>query len=272
MASRGKELMATLVKSAMIRTNLSKKRPAPSVFFMPGLGSPGPNWSAIMKGQHAQIGDALTANYSIILEEYKNLRSLAKQTATDSGASSSSDYQVDDQKLHTGSWDWQSYLLKGQRQASFAANCPQTTEILESLTYRNNNTRKALMTGTPLSFAFFSTMGAGAEIKPHYGACNLRIRCHFPLIVPHGDVGMECGGAQIAWTAGQPLFFDDAFEHRVWNRTQEERVVLLFDLWHPELEQEEVAALQDMFGYAREQGWTKEGAVAAAQAREHEKR
>ena len=309
--------MATLVKSAMVRTNLSKKRPAPSVFYMPGLSSPSPDWTAAMTAQHPQIRDLLMSNYSTILQEYRDLRS-SQQATPAPGGTGSSDYQVglvtascvirihahthvrhavvsnrvyntehvltpsslprpsqvDDQKLHIGPWDWQSYLLKGQRQASFAASCPRTADILESLAYADPGgspamARPALMTGTPLSFAFFSTMGGGAEIQPHYGACNLRIRCHFPLIVPQGDVGMECGGMRLTWQAGQPLFFDDAYEHRVWNYSTEERVVLLFDLWHPELEQEEIAALQDMFGYAKQQGWTKEAAAAqtaAAQA------
>ena len=42
----------------------------------------------------------------------------------------------------------------------------------------------------------------------------------------------------------------------VWNRTDQERVVLLFDLWHPDLQPSEIAALEDMFAYARRQGWT----------------
>ena len=40
------------------------------------------------------------------------------------------------------------------------------------------------MAGTPFSFCFFSTLHAGAEIAAHSGPCNLRLRCHLPLIVP----------------------------------------------------------------------------------------
>lgn len=29
--------------------------------------------------------------------------------------------------------------------------------------------------------------------------------------------------------------FDDCYEHEVWNKTDGERILLLFDLWHPEL-------------------------------------
>ncbi|CAN0545528.1 unnamed protein product, partial [Ectocarpus sp. 8 AP-2014] len=34
---------------------------------------------------------------------------------------------------------------------------------------------------------------------------------------------------------GKCLVFDDCYEHEVWNKTERERVLLLFDLWHPEL-------------------------------------
>jgi len=53
------------------------------------------------------------------------------------------------------------------------------------------------------------------------------------------------------------VFFDDTFEHHVWNRTNQERVVLLFDVWHPELAEDEIDAIKDMFSHAREQGWIK---------------
>ena len=29
--------------------------------------------------------------------------------------------------------------------------------------------------------------------------------------------------------------FDDSFEHEVWNNSTESRVILLVDVWHPEL-------------------------------------
>lgn len=38
--------------------------------------------------------------------------------------------------------------------------------------------------------------------------------------------------------AGKCLVFDDCYEHEVWNKTEGERVLLLFDLWHPDLVEE----------------------------------
>jgi aspartate beta-hydroxylase len=79
------------------------------------------------------------------------------------------------------------------------------------------------------------------------------------LIVPTAstEVGMEVGGQVVHWNAGEPVFFDDSYEHNVWNHTKEERVLLLFDLWHPELDELEIDAIKDMFSHARDQGWIK---------------
>jgi aspartyl/asparaginyl beta-hydroxylase (cupin superfamily) len=205
-----------------------------------------------MREHHKDISTALEDNFQPILDEYLSLKK---------SSDVQSDYQVDDQKLHSGRWDWQSYVQKGTRKASFAASCPKTVDVLEGFK------SPRLMTGTPLSFAFFSTMGAGAEIRPHFGPSNLRIRCHFPLVVPKGDLGMVVGGKTLRWEVGKPLFFDDSYEHHVWNNTASQRVVLLFDLWHPDLEEEEIVAIQDMFGFAKEQGWSGAGAGAGADAK-----
>ena len=32
------------------------------------------------------------------------------------------------------------------------------------------------------------------------------------------------------------LLFDDSFEHEVWNHTSEPRLVLIVDIWHPQLQ------------------------------------
>lgn len=44
--------------------------------------------------------------------------------------------------------------------------------------------------------------------------------------------GIRIGDQVRAWEEGECLVFDDAYEHEVWNRTEEERVLLLVDFWH----------------------------------------
>ncbi|MEQ8800656.1 MAG: aspartyl/asparaginyl beta-hydroxylase domain-containing protein, partial [Haliea sp.] len=41
------------------------------------------------------------------------------------------------------------------------------------------------------------------------------------------------------WREGELLVFDDSVEHEAWNRSNETRVVLLFDIWRPELTADE---------------------------------
>jgi aspartyl/asparaginyl beta-hydroxylase (cupin superfamily) len=114
-----------------------------------------------------------------------------------------------------------------------------------------------------------------AGIAPHYGPCNIRVRVHLPLQVPSGTaappsaaggqasgatlppLGITVAGETRTWVEGEPLVFDDTYEHSTWNATSGERVVLLFDLWHPDLSAAEVGAVVDMFEGARRQGLLK---------------
>ena len=47
--------------------------------------------------------------------------------------------------------------------------------------------------------------------------------------------------------------FDDTYEHEALNLSKtESRVVLLVDVWHPDLESEEREAIRNMFGVVKE--------------------
>ena len=44
------------------------------------------------------------------------------------------------------------------------------------------------------------------------------------------------GEEETEWQAGKMLIFDDTYEHEAANRSkEEERVVLIVDIWHPDL-------------------------------------
>eukprot|EP00980_Cylindrotheca_fusiformis_P021350 scaffold8235_cov113-Cylindrotheca_fusiformis.AAC.4 len=91
---------------------------------------------------------------------------------------------------------------------------------------------------------------------------NLRLRVHLPLIVPNqGDDSDACGirvGNQARnWIQDKALVLDDSFNHEVWNRTEENRVLLLVDLWHPDVSLTEKQEIVGMFQEARQQGLWK---------------
>uniref|UniRef100_A0A7R9UC58 Aspartyl/asparaginy/proline hydroxylase domain-containing protein n=1 Tax=Pinguiococcus pyrenoidosus TaxID=172671 RepID=A0A7R9UC58_9STRA len=244
---------ATIIQSALCRTT-AKFRPSPSLFFFPGLRQQ-PVYDAdelqrTSSGSWAcfQWLQALKAGHEQIKGEYLRLQA----------AQVPSDYLVGEQEhqLHEGEWQWHSFMQKGVINKFFDMYCPATAAFLMGL-----QKDQQLMRSIPLSYAFFSTLKGGAKIAAHSAPANLRLRVHYPLIVPDGagvaDCGMRIGEQQLQWTEGQPLVFDDSFEHEVWNKTEQDRVVLLFDIWHPEITLPERAAIREMFAHAREQGWLK---------------
>ena len=60
-----------------------------------------------------------------------------------------------------------------------------------------------------------------------------------PLIcaaaAPTNGRSIRVGDEVRTWVEGRCLLFDDSFEHEVWNDADEERLVLIVDVWHPDL-------------------------------------
>jgi aspartyl/asparaginyl beta-hydroxylase (cupin superfamily) len=92
----------------------------------------------------------------------------------------------------------------------------------------------------------FSLLRPGAHIPPHHGFTNARYICHLPLIVPEG-CAMRVGSETRSWTEGRACVFDDSIEHEAWNRNPNQlRVVLIFDVWRPELSEPERELISSM--------------------------
>lgn len=96
---------------------------------------------------------------------------------------------------------------------------------------------------TSAGSVFFAAATPGTHIIPHCGPHNLRIRGHLGIIVPPG-CEMRVGHETHPWQEGKILVFDDSFEHEIWNRSQGTRIVLIFDVWHPELTEIEILGFQ----------------------------
>jgi aspartyl/asparaginyl beta-hydroxylase (cupin superfamily) len=81
-----------------------------------------------------------------------------------------------------------------------------------------------------------------------------------PLIVPPGCY-FRVGNETRRWERGRAFVFDDTIEHEAVNTSSEARVVLIFDIWKPELSSEEcklVAKLVeavDLYANGAEQKW-----------------
>ena len=131
------------------------------------------------------------------------------------------------------------YLWKeGKVVEENARRCPQTMAALEKVPVTRIGHRTPAL--------LFSRLLPGAHIPPHHGMLNSRLICHLPLIVPPGG-WLRVGNETREWREGELLIFDDSVEHEAKNPSGETRIILLFDVWKPELGQDERAAISDIF-------------------------
>ena len=162
----------------------------------------------------------------------------------------------------TGRWGVLFLLEMGRRHDENLARCPALRSVLER--HRTLTTRAGLM--------YFSCLDPQTRVAPHRGPTNVRLRCHLGLEVPVG-CGLRVGGVTRNWEEGRCLVFDDSFSHEVWNESDRRRVVLVLDLWHPDLGEDEVALLAGLQRYgaankaSAERDWARnDAALRRAQA------
>jgi len=100
---------------------------------------------------------------------------------------------------------------------------PLTLSILEKLPEVQN--------------AAFSLLKAGGSIPPHCGSTASILRYHLALIVPDNGKHscLTVAGAKIPWGEGKGILFDDTFEHSARNGADEDRIVLIVDIFRPNL-------------------------------------
>lgn len=110
----------------------------------------------------------------------------------------------------------------------------------------------AAMAGLPLEtipgrapFVLFSKLAPGATIPPHTGFLNTRLVCHLPLIVPP-NCRFRVGADERVWEKGKAWVFNDTIEHEAHNGSGETRVILIFNIWRPELTMQEREAVSSL--------------------------
>ena len=137
--------------------------------------------------------------------------------------------------------DWSTFDLidSGKPIADRVGLCPYTYRAITDFAPQCRIPKRA-------PTIMFSLLKAGALIPPHTGMLNPRLICHLPLIVP-GEGALRVGSSTRAWERGKLMVFDDTIEHEAWNRAQTDRLVLIFDIWHPDLEEIEQAQIAALF-------------------------
>lgn len=138
---------------------------------------------------------------------------------------------------HNRDWTAIHLLNHGMPVERNAAQCPATMAALARLP------QPRIPGASPN--AMFSLLAPHTSIPAHVGVNNARLVCHLPLMVPEG-CWFRVGGETRRWQEGEAFVFDDTIEHEAANPTGQLRVVLIFDVWHPDvspLEREAVAAM-----------------------------
>jgi hypothetical protein len=159
---------ATLVESGRLITTTPANalRPAPTMFSLHGLrtlpfwtspnpppGSPPADPSKSRVAYNDKVVSSVVAhlekNFALIKEEYMSaVMGVGNQGISDQKPLSS-DYDISDSdnhaSLHTGQWEWHSYVQKGGKLNAFRERCPKTARAIDAI-------GKDLFTDTPFSY------------------------------------------------------------------------------------------------------------------------
>ena len=154
---------ATVIQGPSLLTSTGVNRPSPSLFHLPGLRSlpfwtsPGPSQHGGNNQQHGRqhriafndpiITSAVQhveSNYDDIRAEYFSSvlgqgnetnphdDSVSKPLEPDYDVSSKGGEHAED-SLHSGTWDWHSYILNGVKNERFKERCPKTAQVIDDV-------------------------------------------------------------------------------------------------------------------------------------------
>jgi hypothetical protein len=194
----------------------------PKVIYVPGLGTAG-----FLDPQSHPIVPALRSAFRDVQAEFDEV--VSDQQALEpflghAGGGALEGYVSGGEKA---SWDALFFFRHGRRFEASHRRCPRTSALLDSLDLCRINGQSPEIC--------FSVLQPGSRIEPHFGVTNARVVVHLPLRVP-----AECHLALTEvgrhdWVEGEPMVFDDTFEHSALNPSGQPRGILLMDAWHPSL-------------------------------------
>ena len=144
-----------------------------------------------------------------------------------------------------GRWAQYELYRQGRKSERNCKNAPITCGLIDSIPQISKNRRGQVK---------FSWMEAGTHVHAHSGPTNCRLRAHLGLKIPEnisdGEISesstkLRVADKYVTWKDGDMFIFDDSFDHEVWhdNPQKESRLVLILDLWHPELTEHQKATL-----------------------------
>ncbi|XP_019765182.2 aspartyl/asparaginyl beta-hydroxylase isoform X2 [Dendroctonus ponderosae] len=159
--------------------------------------------------------------FAALVENWKQIRQEGLSALNDQGY-----FQDEAENLKdSGTWKQLELFARGRK---FAKNCertPITCSVIERFPEASRCKRGQTK---------FSVLHPGTHVWPHCGPTNCRLRIHLGLKIP-ADVFLRVAEETRGWKEGDIIMFDDSFEHEVWHNGTEFRLVLIVDVWHPNL-------------------------------------
>lgn len=151
-----------------------------------------------------------------------------------------------------GHWGEVNILRQGVPQARIVDLLPVTSRVVLSI----QDAVTMVHGGSKVS-----VIDGGSLVRPHTGCCNSRLRVHMGISIPD-DCGMIVDGEARTWVEGRCTVFDDSFVHSVWQNSTQARIILIVDVWHPQLDEVGREATMDesqLKRYRQIQRMTKDG-------------
>jgi ornithine lipid ester-linked acyl 2-hydroxylase len=170
----------------------------------------------VLDNRHFPYLEPLTVNWQAIRDEVREILRHREAVPTFQEVSH-------DQKRIAKDDKWRTFILYGfgMKAEKNCRQAPVTSRLLEQI--------------PNLQTAWFSILAPGYHIPAHCGVSKGIIRGHLGLMIPaeREKCRMRVGDRTCVWKEGEVFVFDDTFEHEVWNDTDDERVILLFDFDRP---------------------------------------
>jgi beta-hydroxylase len=162
-------------------------------------------------------------NFSIVSDLVKNKKIFCKELNGISGIKFK-DISTDtapDKYFKDSNWTVFFLIAYGNPIESNILKCPETYSILSK--HKNIKT------------AMFSILPPNSFMEYHRGPYKGVLRCLFKLKLEDkkGDVGLDVMGTARQWKDTECIIFDDTLQHKAWNLSNGNRVVLFLDLIRP---------------------------------------
>lgn len=164
----------------------------------------------------------LESDAQVIIEEYK-------EASTEPGFLIAHPASYLHPTLKAAAWGYHQVWRGGAFNPSAKERLPRICEVLAKI-------EEFL---SPAGEVAFHNMVPQARLRPHADGPNTTLTCHLGIVVPPKCI-LRVAGESRTWQSGRCLWFDHSYEHDAWNESDENRVIMLLDIIHPDLTSEEV--------------------------------